>query len=469
MHPVFFDVLNVYEETMNQACFKQMSKSRRSGFTLMELLVYIAIVGIVVIVAGQAFSNSTKMRVRTQSMIKSSEIAENVATLFRADVAQTGAKTSMEAGSVEGGNAFSAVNDSVYIHPTDATNPDNIDMSSFKVSNTAGFSNLIVRRMRYDENGHYVSVEEVNWFVENGTLKRSCRTLVGTQDEDDCKNGSASDARGRAVEIATGITKFVVTPALPGVKADEDAQVFPPCVGGSCSEEFRLVSRTDASDYSATVISYSEDHKTAELSGFVTNYDKPTNTMQTTGKKINQVLAMENADKAGASWKNLCRQITLEPRTEYELSFSLADGGVKEQMRMFVPGRDFMAVGFRYATNGEKPVGLEDFLFYPPTDEKAAGTRTMRFSVREKITKACIAFSFVSYSPIAANGSVTISDLRLKKVESANYKFDYPEGSLTLKDKANVKAMRLVFGVQRNGEEGTDSLIVRTPSNGIKD
>ena len=313
--------------------------------------------------------------------------------------------------------------------------------------------------MRYDENGHYVSVEEVNWFVENGTLKRSCRTLVGAQDEDDCKNGSATDARGRAVEIATGITKFVVTPALPGVKADEDAQVFPPCVGGSCSEEFRLVSRSDASDYSATVISYSEDHKTAELSGFVTNYDKTTNTMQTTGKKINQ----------GASWKNLCRQITLEPQTEYELSFSLADGGVKEQMRMFVPGRDFMAVGFRYATNGEKPVDLDDFLFYPPTDEKAAGTRAMRFSVREKITKACIAFSFVSYSPIAANGSVTISDLRLKKVESANYKFDYPEGALTLKDKANVKAMRLVFGVQRNGEEGTDSLIVRTPSNGMKD
>ena len=52
----------------------------KAGFTLVELLVYIAIVGIVVIVAGQAFSNSTKMRVRTQSMLKASEVAENVAT-----------------------------------------------------------------------------------------------------------------------------------------------------------------------------------------------------------------------------------------------------------------------------------------------------------------------------------------------------------------------------------------------------
>ena len=108
MHPVFFGMLNVYEEAMKQACCKPMLKSRKSGFTLMELLVYIAIVGIVVIVAGQAFSNSTKMRVRTQSMLKASEVAENVATLFRADVAQTGAKSSVETGGVTGGDNFSA-------------------------------------------------------------------------------------------------------------------------------------------------------------------------------------------------------------------------------------------------------------------------------------------------------------------------------------------------------------------------
>ena len=390
MHPVFFGMLNVYEETMNQASFKPMSKSRRSGFTLMELLVYIAIVGIVVIVAGQAFSNSTKMRVRTQSMIKSSEIAENVATLFRADVAQTGAKSSMEAGAVEGGNAFSAVNDSVYIHPVDATNPDNVDFSSYKVTDESGFSNLIVRRMRYDENGHYVSVEEVNWFVQNGVLKRSCRTVVGMQDEEDCKNGSANDAKNRAVEVATGITKFKVTPALPGVYAENEAQVFPPCAGGSCAEEFRLVARSDGADFRATTITSTENNKTVELSGFETNYNKLTNQENASGRVANQVFAMENANLAGTNWKNLCKRITLEPRTEYEISFSLADGGVAEKMRMFVPGRDQMSVGFRYVTDGSKPAKLDDFFFYPPVDEKAAGTRAMRFSVPEKITNVCL-------------------------------------------------------------------------------
>ena len=441
----------------------------KAGFTLMELLVYIAIVGIVVIVAGQAFSNSTKMRVRTQSMLKASEVAENVASLFKSDVAQTGAKSSMEGGAVEGGNNFSAVNTNVYMHPEDDANPDNVDFSSFNISESSGFSDLVVRRMRYDENGHYVAVEEVNWFVENGALKRSCRTIAGTADAEDCKNGTAADARKNAVEIATGLTKFKVTPALPGVTSDKVAQVFPPCdAAGNCAEEFRLVSRTDDVSFRPTVITPSADNKIVDLSGFDPNYDKGQNKI-TEDNKVNQVFAMENANKAGSSWNTLCRQITLEPMTEYEISFSLTDGGVSDKMRMFVPGRDQMSVGFRYVVNGTKPEGLDDFLFFPPVDEKASGTRAMRFSVKEKINKVCLAFTFVSYSPIAANGRVTLSELRLKKVESANYKFDYPEGTLTLKDKANVKAMRLVFGVQRNGEEGMDSLVVRIPSNGPKD
>lgn len=468
MHPVFFDILNVYEETMDQASFKQMSKSRKSGFTLMELLVYIAIVGIVVIVAGQAFSNSTKMRVRTQSMLKASEIAENVAMLLRADVAQTGAKISMESGSETGGDKFNPVNDSVFMHPVDATDPNKIDSSSFSVTDESGFSNLKMRRMRYDEDGHYVSVEEVNWFVENGTLKRSCRTLVGTQDEENCKNGTAVAAKNIAVEIATGITKFKVVPALPGVKVDEKSQVFPQCSGGSCPEEFRMVPRTGETDYVGTSISSTADYKAVTLSGFSTNYLKNTNDENKNGKLVNQVLASENADVAGSAWNSRCSKLTLYPQTEYELSFSLSDAGVSEKSRLFVPGRDLMSVGFRYTKDGTKPAELDDFFFYPPVDENSAGARTMRFSVTKQLKSVCLAFTFVSYSPIAADGHVTISNLRLKKVESANYKFN-ESATLTLKDKANVKAMRLFFGVQRNGEEGTDSLVVRIPSNGMRD
>ena len=73
-----------------------MKSLKKSGFTLMELLVYMGIVGIVVVIAGEAFSNSTKFRIRTDNMIKATQEAESVAMLFKEDVAQMGSKNSKE-------------------------------------------------------------------------------------------------------------------------------------------------------------------------------------------------------------------------------------------------------------------------------------------------------------------------------------------------------------------------------------
>ena len=69
---------------------------------------------------------------------------------------------------------------------------------------------------------------------------------------------------------------------------------------------------------------------------------------------------------------------------------------------------------------------------------------------------------------MAANGTLTISDVSLKKVESSNYVFD-DAAALTVADKKNVKALRLVLGVKKNGEEGRVSLVIHIPSNGPRD
>ena len=78
-------------------------------------------------------------------------------------------------------------------------------------------------------------------------------------------------------------------------------------------------------------------------------------------------------------------------------------------------------------------------------------------------------FAFASYSPVAADGQLSISNLQFKKVESSNYTFDYADGSLTLQDKKNVKVMALNLSIKENGEAGTVSVVIPIPSNGLTD
>jgi len=446
---------------------RMVRDTRRGGFTLMELMVYIAILGIVVIVAGQAFSNSAKSRVRTQSMLKASEVAENVATLFKQDVAQTGAKSSVEAGSADGGDNFSVVNENVYM------DPENDDLSSFDITQDEDNSNLKVRRIHYDEQGHFVAVEEVNWFVEDGILKRSCLVLDGAESPDECGTTAVT------VDIASNVSQFNVTAASPGVSAGSE-QVFPPCSGGSCSDEFRLVPRSGEEGYVNLKVSNAgvenQGGTVVDVSNFYSNYDISKNGGQIASKtdwKVNQVFAIKN-ETGNAAWKTQCTsygKIPLEKDQEYELSFEVPYNS--DPINYFVPGQDHMSVGFRDIDTGDKPLDqgkkqilVDDFLFFPPVSATGGGKRSMRFSVKEPKDNVCIAFTFACFSPLVSQGSVSISNLKLTKIASSNYKF---LGEVPLADRRNVKALKLDLKVLRNGESGTVSLIVPIPSNGPSD
>lgn len=456
---------------------------RASGFTLIELMVYIALLGGIVLIAGQAFSDSTKMRMRTQSMLQASETAEKVAAIFKADVAQTGAKTAMEAGASESGaeygNKFSNIYTNVYMDP----NSENKDSSSFSVVTKNGFDSLTIRRLRYDESGHYSAVEQIAWFVRDGSLWRNCRILEkksNLPEDDPCTDGATSEPNN--IEMASDVSKFKVTPGKPGVVGD-NVQLFP----GTGESEFRFVGRNDGDREMPIVTNEAgETHKggnTQTISGFFQNYDQSMQTIKSEGaRKINEVIAVRNETYPDFSWQTLCASegsnLTFEPDNEYEISFEILPTDENaDKSKLFVPGEDHMAVGLRSLetgnpiTYGDPAIKFGDFAFFPPLGVKSEGSgeRTMRFSVPIKITKACLAFTFACYSPLVSQGKISISKLKVLKIPSANYKFENYDFEANKSDKQNVKAFLLSLDIKNRGESGHVEMVVPAPSNGPRD
>ena len=441
-----------------------MSFNSREGFTLIELMVYIALLGGIVLIAGQAFSDSTKMRVRTQSMLQASQTAGNVGTILKEDIAQLGAKSSKEAG---GGtmDVFSTdhIHD-VYMDP-DATEDADKDSSSFTIvknDDGDGRDKITMRRLRYSDAGAYQAVEEVTWFLEDRVLKRSCKSTSALVEDAECPSENAS-----VVTIAEHVDKFSLTPAKPTTEV-ASVSVLPS--SSESDKNFKLVSRFGDENFEPVTIAPEEGGTSIKLSGFSMNYNFTTSEPISNPDmiKANQVF-VSSLGSSLSSWGTQCIQVTLSPYIEYEISFSMPYSATDDPSRMFCPGRDHMAVGFRYAENGNKLDGLSDFQFYPPTvgDERDTGLRKMRFTTNTTYENVCLGFTFVSFSPVASSGNITISNVRLRKVPSSNYTFT--DEAIATADKKNVKAIKLELSINKNGEAGAETAIISIPSNGPRD
>ncbi|MCQ2090383.1 MAG: prepilin-type N-terminal cleavage/methylation domain-containing protein [Fibrobacter sp.] len=435
--------------------------NNRRGFTLIELLVYMAIVGIVVVIAGQVYSDSTKMRVRTQNMLAAGEMAENAANLIRDDLAQMGAK------SKKGTDDYEMLKD-VMMKPDDATNVP--DSSSFvytlRKTATGKYADVISFRRAFYENGTFKRIEQVSWYLENGTLFRSCRTVSGTEDEAICPADN-DDQELAEVAIATGVTNFMLTPARPSNldlgsgDVSIDGLMFP-----EANEGFKLLSR-GGSDFFVRANSVANlSGKNVTLSGFTSNY-QPNGTVPANPTKHQFFLAAEDAEVD--NW-NYCKELSFEKGKEYEISFYM--GGVTDMSRMFRPDIDHMAVGIRKKDDSapDPYVSVKDYLFYPPESDAGSGIRTMRFSVNEPGTgpfTGCVAFTFAFYSPTVSTGSFVISNVKVRKVVDSDYTF-VDEYQPNVYDRKNVRAFRLKLDVVKGRENGHTEMIIPVPSNGTR-
>lgn len=444
---------------MKKECFCLGESCRndadRLGFTLMELMVYIAIVGIVVLIAGQAFSHSTRMRVRTESMLKASEVAEKTGVLLKEDISRMGAKSSMESTSgINESDAFT-VQPSVYISTTDS--------SSYVLSPGTQYDNLLFRRISYSEQGKFQRVEEINWFVDGSTLKRSCRTVNGFAAED-CPAGN----NPTPVEVATGVDSFKVYQALPQNDSGL-VRLFPKNALNPDSKAFRLISYYGTDDFARTAVNPEEGAGSVTLSSFTSNYsaDLPS----PSGNIVHTVLVADSGS-TDEDWK-LCKSFNFRSDlTIYEISFGV--GNNSNASRMIIPGKDHFSVGLRIpGSTPEKIAGLDDFLVYMPQNEKGVVERHLRFSLpraagaASNTVDACVAFTFAFYSPFASAAEVSITNVQVNEITEMSYTI--PEDAvLDVSYKKMVKAFEVNLIIKKNGESGKSSLIIPVPSNGVK-
>lgn len=447
-------------EFCKRTTYKGTDKRMRnaSGFTLIELMVYIALLGGIVLIAGQAFSDSTKMRVRTQSMLQANQNAGNVSSILKEDIAQLGAKSSQELTAADATmDAFSTDHmREVFMDPNNADNAKK-DSSSYHIGNNNDLDTLILKRIRYDQDGHYVAVDSIFWYVDEGVLKRGCKTVTGTEDADLCPSNQPN-----VVSMSDGIQKFNVIAAEPGA-TETTSRLLPEA--DTSKHEFRLVPRYGDYNLAYTNVDPINGGTTVSLSGFATNYNFENQEPILDGKNSNQVVFAPKNGNSG-NWKALCKKVTIDANTEYEISFSMPYSS--DASRLFCPGRDYMAVGFRRQSDGTRPNEIADFTFYPPTHAGASeGKRKFRFRTNNKIEDVCLAFTFASYSPVVANGKISFSEIVLKKVESSNYTFS--GNAIDPRDKKNVKALRIELAVGVRGETSNQVLVIPIPSNGTKD
>ncbi len=424
-----------------------------------------AILGVVVLVAGNAFKDSTSIKVRTQNMLKANHAAGEIAGLIVDDVAQMGSKV-VESSKWSG--EYSVIKE-VFIDPD---NPNNNlkDLSSFilKKNATTLKDSLYFRTARNDEDGKFVAVDEVSWYVadvnENnvGKLMRKCHRIkkaVGVANDPLCPDNESSE-----VIMAENVSKFTILPAKPSQLTGTAGKLIFPKVD---STVFRLIPRIDGVDYFRIDVSPASGGTSVEITNFVTNYVQDEESPYAK-KRANQLYAAE-ANAISGNWKDLCARMELKAGQEYELSFSMPLMDLSDWSQTFVPEVDHMAVGVRKADGSSIP-RWRDFLFYPPEGEMAGDVnRSFRFSVENDINDACLAFTFSFFSPLVNIGKMTIAGLKVRKIMDVNYSFD-PNFKLDrtsdIPDKKLVRAFQMKFEVDVHGEKGSVSQVISTPSNG---
>lgn len=415
-------------------------RNSKAGFTLIELIVYSGLIGVIVVIAGQAFSNSTKFRIRTENMIRSTSTANSLSTLLSEDLAQMGSKT--------------ALGDGAYHFFNEAYNDPDSDSSSYVLNEAK--NNISFKRIYNGPDGKALYLQQIDWYLEEGAVYRKCRTLAKLTEEDplaECPMVEGSGEDVQPVLMAENISEFTLRPGrrLQDASGCETTDFEEGCF--KLGSVYSLASRS-SSGITPLVVQKNSETQSIEIKGFYSNFDAATD-------YYSQVYLL-NGSIENPVWGQ-CSEFTFRPNVTYGISFSLeveSDATNINYMRNFMAEFDHISVGFR--TNEGDPIeGIEDHMVYPAQGDVDT-ERYFEFSFPREVTNACLVFTFAFYSKYAADGALSISGLSVFPRDESGYDFDAPGI-----DKRNHKAFKYKLETNVGGESTIIEKFVPTPNNGI--
>ncbi len=481
-----------------------MGKHSKSGFTLIELVVYIAIMSFIIVVAGRVFSDSTSMRVRSQNLLKSSSEIGKLSNLLTEDISQMGVKAWGSITTCETKDNY----DNCYrviSHNKVYMNADNIvsnlrDSSSYilvrRKINDRFADSLVFRKAVFDKDGKFIAVHEIALYTSrNGdrdSLFRKCREvdricpqeapepskfcLTNTTQYNDCPSKSNINDAPKVL-MATDITNFKLTPSTTG----QEVPLF--------DDQFGLYSPLPSGDLKRPGKCENNNTET-KVSEFISNYAGDNN--PPSGNAKHELYLSDKLSQNCETWTNLdCKEMTFGGQKTYVVEFKMPFNN--DESTQFQPSRDHLSIGLRNKQGTKVDGAPADVLFYPPQDIASRDmVRHIEFPIKKKkeeSIKACVAITMAFYSPTASNGELTFEGFKVfRKTDES---FDFPESDVAsfgiceptgnctteqkIKERRSVKAFELMVEMAIGKEErksGTFSqkgrgIIVATPNNGV--
>jgi type II secretory pathway pseudopilin PulG len=459
----------------------------KRAFTLAELLVYMAILGFIIVVAGRVFSDSTSMRIRSQNLLKSSAEIGKLANLITEDISQMGIKAF---GKTTSDGFIKVEPHSAVYWDISNTDEEKKDFSSYTLIRKPLADSLVFKKAVFDKNGKFIAVREIALYAKGDSLFRKCRQVTdkypdGTnadgESDGDCKSTASNINSADSVLMAINVTNFKLTPSIA------EQEILFNNSFGLYYRESGYVRQPGNCQNSGTI---------TKVSGFNSNYAEPPDIPG--NAKYELYLGDEVQTNCTPQYQN-CKVLTFGGQKTYVIEFKMPFNSVDDKSTQFQPSIDHLSIGLR-TYQGDK-VDVPDVLFYPPQDATSEDmARHIEFSIkkdkRESIT-ACVAITMAFYSPSANEGVFMFEDFKVfqKAEESINFpKPDDPDYDISnenygigkvegteqdikkkVKEKKSVKAFELLVEMAIGTEKrksGTFSqkgrgIIVATPNNGV--